>query len=259
MKIIDVVKTYNLKAYKKYGQHFLTDPRILNKIASFANINEFDNVVEIGPGPGGLTRALLASNPLHVFAIEIDKRCIESLDAIEDKSKLTVIESDALLIDLDETINSNYKIVANLPYNIGTKLIVKWLTKEKNVTSITSMLQKEVAIRMTAKPGTKDYGRLSVLVQLLGDVSIKMHLSKGAFSPPPKVASSVIHIDLKKNIDRSIIEKLEIVTHLIFSNRRKTLKNALENAFVKEIEGFDMSIRGETLSPEQILDLSKKL
>ena len=255
LKISDVIKSYNLKAYKKHGQHFLTDPVILKKIASFATINELDNVVEIGPGPGGLTRALIELNPKKIFAIEIDQRCIDSLIEINNKENLVIIKSDALLINLDNTINDKFKIVANLPYNIGTKLIIKWLSEERNLTSITAMLQKEVAIRMISKPGTKDYGRLSVLTQLLCDVSIKMHLNKGAFSPPPKVESCVVHMNIKEDFDRSIISKLEMVTHSIFSNRRKILKNA----FGQTIDGFDMNIRGETLNPYQILDLCKKL
>lgn len=253
MKIKEIISSYGLNAFKKYGQHFLTDPNILNRIARITDIDAHTPVIEIGPGPGGLTRSLIETDAPMVFAVELDIRCIKILKETIKNPKLSLINKNALLVDTDEITDSKYKIVGNLPYNIATPLIIKWLTTAINVSSITAMVQKEVALRMVAKPSTKDYGRLSVIVQLLGNPSIKMALAPGAFYPPPKVESCVVHIDVFKNRDFSMIKKLESITHSIFSSRRKMMRSV----FKEDIKGFDMTARGETLSPQQIYDLCK--
>ena len=192
-----VIRQYELFARKTLGQHFLLDPHLIAKVAACAGDLKGHHVIEIGPGPGGLTRVLLAAGAKQVVAVEKDARCVRALGDLASHYEgiLTVVEHDALETDLTALTPSPRKIVANLPYNIGTPLLLQWLDAisrqgKDAFTSLTLMFQKEVARRIVAPPGGKDYGRLSVMTQWLCEVEWHFDLPPGAFSPPPKVPST---------------------------------------------------------------------
>ncbi|MEP5197769.1 MAG: 16S rRNA (adenine(1518)-N(6)/adenine(1519)-N(6))-dimethyltransferase RsmA, partial [Roseobacter sp.] len=195
----DVIRTHDLQARKSMGQNFLLDLNLTAKIARQAgNLNDCD-VLEIGPGPGGLTRGLLAEGARKVLAIEKDARCLPALKEIEAAypGQLEVINGDALAIDPLASLRPPIRVAANLPYNVGTELLVRWLTPPTWPPfwqSLTLMFQREVAERIVAKPGSKTYGRLAILAQWRSDARIVMQLPPEAFTPPPKVSSSVVHL-----------------------------------------------------------------
>lgn len=231
----DTIQKYELNARKEFGQHFLLDLNITDKIARAAGNLDHCIVIEVGPGPGGLTRSLLLHGAAKVIAIEKDQRCIAALEELKSVAgeKLEIIKGDALEIDEKDTVkkhlnNNTLKIVSNLPYNISTVLLVKWLGSIRLYTQLTLMFQKEVAERITAKPGGKDYGRLSVLSQWLCDIRHEFDLPARAFVPPPKVDSAVLtFIPRTKPLaeaDKSTLEKL---LQAVFSQRRKMLRKSL--------------------------------
>ena len=195
----DVIATHGLNARKSLGQNFLLDLNLTSKIARQAgDVTECD-VLEIGPGPGGLTRGLLAQGARRVLAIEKDARCLPALTEISDAypDRLQVIEGDALEIDPLEYLTPPIRVAANLPYNVGTELLVRWLTPKEwppYWQSLTLMFQLEVAHRITATPGSKAYGRLAILAQWRADAHIVIQLPPSAFTPPPKVSSAVVHL-----------------------------------------------------------------
>ena len=237
------IDAYGLSTRKALGQHFLLDANIVRRITSYAGDVKGCTLIEIGPGPGGLTRALLESEAAHVVVIEKDERCIPIMRDLQEKvgDRLKVIVEDALKIDVTQ-FPAPRKIVANLPYNVGTELLLKWLADIANdpttYQSMTLMFQKEVAERITADHGSKTYGRLSVYAQWLCDVRYDMELPPGAFSPPPKVSSAVITLiprtkplfDVKK-------ETLEKILAKAFGQRRKMLRGALKG-LVEDVEGL---------------------
>ena len=196
----DVILKYNLEAKKSLGQNFLHDLNLTSKIALLSGSIENSTILEIGAGPGALTRGLLASGAKKVIALERDKRCIPALMDIADyyDGKLEILERDALKFDLNEIKDlGSLKIISNLPYNIGTELLVKWLTPiiwPPKWEDMTLMFQKEVAERIVAIPGTKAYGRLSVLAQWRCNANIRMTVSPDAFRPKPKVQSAVVSV-----------------------------------------------------------------
>ncbi len=227
----EVIRDYNLRADKRLGQHFLLDANILKRIVSFAGDLSGRTVLEVGPGPGGLTRALLATDAEHIVAIETDPRCIEALGELSDQAsgRLRVIEADALQVDLASLSDQQLTIVANLPYNVGTALLLRWLDRLSHIESMTLMFQREVAERLLAAPGTRSYGRLSVIVQWLCSVERMMNLPGKAFVPPPKVASSIIQLTPHDEpLAPASKPLLEQVIAAAFGQRRKMLRTSLK-------------------------------
>lgn len=276
-KTLEIINENNFIFQKKFGQNFLIDSNILDKIVKGAELTEEDVVLEIGPGIGSLTQ-VLAEKAKKVIAIEIDKKLIPILEqTLGNYANLTIINDDILKIDLMNLINlyndgKSIKVIANLPYYITTPIIMSLFENHIPVESITVMVQKEVADRMQAKPGTKDYGALSLAVQYYSDPNIITQVGPNCFIPAPKVGSSVIC--LKKLQNRSLESELENllfkVIKIAFSQRRKTLINCLtkddtlgvsKNIIIEVLEkmGLDIRIRGEALSLEQFIILTKNL
>lgn len=232
----EVINTYELAARKSLGQNFLLDLNLTAKIARQAGDMADCDVLEIGPGPGGLTRGLLAEGARHVLAIEKDRRCLPALAEVAEHypGRLTVIEGDALEIDPLSHLTPPIRVAANLPYNVGTELLVRWLTPPQWPPfwqSLTLMFQREVAERIVATPGSKAYGRLAVLAQWRSDARIVMQLPPGAFTPPPKVSSSVVHLtalpEPRYPADPAVLSR---VVAMAFNQRRKMLRSALKGA-----------------------------
>ena len=230
----DVIATHGLSARKSLGQNFILDLNLTAKIARQAgDLSECD-VLEIGPGPGGLTRGLLAEGARRVLAIEKDRRCIPALAEIAEhyKDRLQIIEGDALNIDPLAHLTPPIRIAANLPYNVGTELLVRWLTPKEWPPfwqTLTLMFQKEVAERIVAAPGSKAYGRLAILASWRAEAKIAIHLPPSAFTPPPKVSSAVVHIKaLEKPRFEADAAVLERVVAAAFNQRRKMLRVALK-------------------------------
>jgi len=227
----DTIAQFGLKPDKSLGQHFLLDPHLLSGIAAAAGPLAGLNVIEVGPGPGGLTRALLATEAAHVTAIEFDPRAVAAIQALAEHAggRLTILHADALKTNLAELTPAPRAIVANLPYNIGTPLLITWLAQAAAFTSLTLMFQLEVAERICATPSTPAYGRLSVLSQWLCDARILMHIPASAFSPPPKVDSALIRLTPKPNQPTTQhFQTMERLTAAAFGQRRKMLRGALK-------------------------------
>jgi len=259
----DVIATYDLMARKSLGQHFLCDLTITRKIAEHAGELSGCTVYEIGPGPGGLTRALVASGAKRIIAIEKDRRCIVALSDVVRASdgRLEVIEGDALAIDLLKLARRPRAVVANLPYNIGTELLIKWLRQIDGFQSLTLMFQKEVADRLTAAPGSKIYGRLSVIAQFCCNVKQVMNLPAGAFTPPPKVDSTVVRLTPRADRPEDVrFEDIERVTAAGFGQRRKMLRSSLKSLGGEGLltrAGIDPTLRAENLSLTDFENLAR--
>ncbi len=268
----EVIAAHGLSAKKSLGQNFLLDLNLTAKIARAAGDLTTHDVLEIGPGPGGLTRGLLASGARHVVAVEKDARAIPALKEIAEAypGRLTVIEGDALDIDPLKHLTPPIRIAANLPYNVGTELLTGWLDPTDGAwppfwDSLTLMFQKEVAQRIVAAPGSKAYGRLSVLAAWRTEARIAMELPPEAFTPPPKIRSAVVHI---RRLDAPRFEAdaatLRHVVATAFNQRRKMLRASLKGLH-PEIEGvlLDAGIkptaRAETLSLEEFCTLARAL
>ena len=231
----DVIATHGLAAKKSLGQNFLLDLNLTAKIARLAGDLSTSDVLEVGPGPGGLTRGLLAEGARRVLAIEKDPRCLPALAEISAAypGQLQVIGGDALDVNALEHLTPPIKIAANLPYNVGTELLVRWLTPPEWPPfwdTLTLMFQLEVAQRITAQPGSKAYGRLALLAQWRSDPRIVLELPPEAFSPPPKVKSAVVHLtalpEPRFPADARILNK---VVSAAFNQRRKMLRSALKS------------------------------
>ncbi len=240
----DVISRHQLRAKKSLGQNFLLDLNLTSKIARYAgNLDQFD-ILEIGPGPGGLTRSLLNEGARKVVAIEKDSRCIEALEEIQATfpGRLKLLQGDALSTNASEHLADPVRIIANLPYNIGTELLVRWLTSKTWPSfwqSMTLMFQKEVANRIVASPGSKAYGRLSVMSQWRCDTKIAFNVPATAFTPPPKVESTLVHFEaLKEPKFPAEVEVLEFVVSKAFNQRRKMLRGALKGYFQNVEEGL---------------------
>jgi len=227
----EVIARYGLRADKRLGQHFLLDPAILARIAALAGDLEGRTVLEVGPGPGGLTRALLQTRARRIVALERDPRCIRALGELAGHAgaRLEVIEADALDFELGQLGAERLTIVANLPYNIATALLQKWLDEIGRIDALTLMFQREVADRLVARPGSAAYGRLSVLVQWLCEVDGVMRLPAGAFVPPPRVSSSLVRL-VPRPAPLAPAERpaLEKVLGAAFGQRRKMLRASLK-------------------------------
>jgi 16S rRNA (adenine1518-N6/adenine1519-N6)-dimethyltransferase len=231
----DVIRRHGLSAKKSLGQNFLLDLNLTGRIARAAGPLEDVTVVEVGPGPGGLTRALLANGAKRVIAIERDERCIEMLKEIAEAApgRLTIVAGDALTVDLRPHLDGGTaRIVANLPYNIATALLINWITADTWPSwfdRLTLMFQREVAERIVAAPGSKTYGRLSVLAQWRTDAKILFDVNPSAFVPPPKVTSSVVQLVPKAAPLACDRRTLERVTGAAFGQRRKMLRQSLKS------------------------------
>lgn len=229
----DVITRHGLSANKRLGQNFLLDLNLTGRIARAAGDLHGVDVIEVGPGPGGLTRALLSAGAATVTAIEKDRRCLPALEEIAQHypGRLRVLSADALAVDCATLTPGPCRIVANLPYNIATPLLVKWLQATPwppPYRSMTLMFQKEVAERIVAAPGNKVYGRLSVLAGWRSDARIAFDVSPRAFTPSPKVTSSIVHIEPKTKPLACSIDALERVTAAAFGQRRKMLRQSLK-------------------------------
>ena len=230
----DVIATHGLSARKSLGQNFLLDLNLTARIARVAGDLSGSDILEVGPGPGGLTRGLLAEGACRVLAVEKDPRCLPALAEIAAAypGQLEVIEGDALDVDALAHLTPPIRIAANLPYNVGTELLVRWLTPKEWPpvwSSMTLMFQKEVAERIVAAPGSKAYGRLALLAQWRADAHIALHLPPEAFTPPPKVSSAVVHLTaLPKARFEADAAVLNRVVAAGFNQRRKMLRSALK-------------------------------
>lgn len=249
----DVIARHELMAKKSLGQNFLLDLNLTARIARQAGPLEGHDVLEIGPGPGGLTRALLAGGAERVIAVERDPRCLPALAEIAARypGRLEVIEGDALDAPWTGHVRRPVRIVANLPYNVATPLLTGWLETEPwppFYVSMTLMFQKEVAERICAAPGSKAYGRLSVLAQWRTRPAIAMEIGPRAFTPPPKISSAVVHFEPRSEPLECDIRALETVTRAAFGQRRKMLRASLKPIGGEELAsraGIDPQLRAE--------------
>lgn len=231
----ETIQQFKLLAKKSLGQNFLLNMDTVRRVARAGGDLSQVTVIEVGPGPGGLTRALLEQGAQRVIAIEKDPRCLEVLQQLQTivLDRLMILNVDALSVVVQDLAEGPLKIVANLPYNVGTPLLIQWLHHLDRIQSMTLMFQKEVAMRIIAKPKTNAYGRLSIICQYLCEVEKAFDLPAGAFSPPPKVTSSVVVFYPKVLTDegRSLLPFLEKVTQAAFGQRRKMLRASLKGMF----------------------------
>lgn len=268
----EVIREFDLRAKKSFGQNFLLDLNLTRKIARVAGDLADSVVYEVGPGPGGLTRGLLAEGAKRVVAVEMDERCLPALAEVSKAydGRLSVHQGDALDMDeptlLEPQPGETLRIASNLPYNVGTMLLIKWLTLDEWkpwFASLTLMFQREVAERIVAKPGSKAYGRLSVLAQWRGKVRIAVNVPAAAFTPPPKVASAVIHYEPSDPLDSVVkLKDLELVVERAFGQRRKMLRASLKSLPVNAGEllakaGIDETRRAEDVSVEEYVRLAR--
>jgi 16S rRNA (adenine1518-N6/adenine1519-N6)-dimethyltransferase len=266
----DVIRAHELSAKKSFGQNFLLDLNLTARIARAAGDLAGCDVFEVGPGPGGLTRGLLAMGARRVLAVEKDARCLPALAEIAAAypDRLTVIEGDALAVDALTHLTPPIKIVANLPYNVGTELLIRWMTPAQWPPvwdSLTLMFQREVAERIVARPGSKAYGRLALMVQWRADAKIVLSLPPEAFTPPPKVSSAVVHITAlpapRYPADARVLER---VVAAAFGQRRKMLRAALKGVH-PEIEamlvraGIAPTARAEEVGLEAFCRLAREV
>lgn len=262
----EVIRRHGLGARKALGQNFLLDLNLTRRIARAAGPLEGFHIVEVGPGPGGLTRALLLEGAFHVSAIERDRRCLPALAELADAfpGRLSVISGDALAIDPATLGPAPRKLVANLPYNIATALLLNWLPKLQDFASLTLMFQKEVAQRLVAAPGSKSYGRLSVVVQWLAEIELLFDISPKAFVPPPKVTSTVVRLTPRAvPLAPCDMADLERATAAAFGQRRKMLRQSLKSLgdamALTAAAQIDPTARAETLTVQQFCALARAL
>ncbi|MEP2235224.1 MAG: 16S rRNA (adenine(1518)-N(6)/adenine(1519)-N(6))-dimethyltransferase RsmA [Alteripontixanthobacter sp.] len=264
----EVIARHGLSASKALGQNFLFDEQLLDRIAAIPGDLSGRAVLEVGPGPGGLTRALLRAGA-KVTAIEMDTRCLPALEELGEAfpGQLRVLQGDAMKLDHDALMDGEpYAVLSNLPYNVGTALFVKWLGGEDwppNWTSLTLMFQQEVAQRIASRPGTSAYGRLAVLAQWRSSARLAMKVHRSAFTPPPKVMSAIVHVepgDMPQGVSAKLLETL---TAAAFGQRRKMLRQSLKSvpgavdALAKV--GIEETRRAETLEVGEFVALARHL
>ena len=264
----DVIERHGLQAKKSLGQNFLLDLNLTSKVARTAGDLSQTTVIEVGPGPGGLTRALLMNGARRVVAIERDERCLAALAEVSAHypGRLEVIPGDALKTDFAALADGGpVRIVANLPYNIGTELLIRWLTVPSwppFYASMTLMFQREVAERIVAAPATANYGRLGVLAGWRTQAKIAFDVPPQAFTPPPKVTSSVVHLVPRESPLPADVKKLGRVTEAAFGQRRKMLRQSLKSLGgerLLEATDIDGTRRAETLSVEEFVRLANAI
>lgn len=259
----DVIRRHDLAAKRALGQHFLLDLNLTARVARAAGDLAGCSVIEVGPGPGGLTRSLLAAGAEVVFAVEKDPRCVAALTELAalHPERLRVVEADALALDLAALAPPPRRIVANLPYNVATPLLLGWLRRIDAFAGLTLMFQKEVADRLTAAPGSPHYGRLSVITQWLTRPRYEFTVDRRAFTPPPKVTSGVVTlIPRPAPLAPASFAALERVTAAAFGQRRKMLRGSLKALGVDPAAaGIDATRRAEELSVEQFCALARLL
>ena len=264
----EVIARHGLSATKALGQNFLFDEQLLNRIAALPGSLEGRRVLEIGPGPGGLTRALLRAGA-RVTAIEMDQRCLPALAELGEAfpGQLDVIQGDALKLDHNQIMGGEpYTILSNLPYNVGTALFTRWMGGQDWPplwNSLTLMFQHEVAQRIVAQPGASAYGRLAVLAQWRGTAKLAMKVHRSAFTPPPKVMSAIVHVEPEAMPEGVSAKVLERVTEAAFGQRRKMLRQSLKSipgaVEVLETIGIDPQRRAETLKITDFVALARAL
>ena len=242
------------QARKRFGQNFLVDDQIVNRIVATISPKKSDNIVEIGPGKGALTFPLL-QNLDHLSVIEIDRDLI-SLLKLKKQDKLTIYEADALKFDYG-LISNNLRIVGNLPYNISSPLLFRLLSSKNQIIDMTFMLQKEVVDRIVASHGSKTYGRISVMMQAFFEVESMFTVPKESFDPQPKIESAILYLKTRTKPLTENIKLLEKIVKISFSQRRKTLKNCLKSILSQEQTKIDLSQRAEMLSVENFITLMK--
>lgn len=264
-----IVESHGLLAKKALGQNFLLDRNITDKIIRLSlekqEKKDFrdEYVFEIGPGPGGLTRSVLCQNPKQLTVVEMDERCIDIMKEIKEKTGdcLEIINGDALKVDFSRFEGKPKNIVSNLPYNISVPLLIGWLKQIKSYDSLTLMFQKEVADRITAPIKSKDYGRISILSQILCKIDRLFDISPECFVPAPKIFSTVVLFrPLEREISPEIIERIEKITALAFAQRRKMIRQSLKSWSGIEEKcatlNIPMTARAEEITPEQYLRLA---
>lgn len=260
----DVIARHGLEPRKSLGQHFLLDPNLLRRIAALAGPLEGRNVVEVGPGPGGLTRALLATKLARLDAVELDPRALTALSEIQAlDGRLVAHGADALALDLTTLAPAPRQIVANLPYNVGTPLLVGWLRQAGAWERMTLMFQREVADRIVAAPGTESYGRLAVIANWVAETAILTDIPPGAFHPPPRVVSSVVAI-VPRQVQpaAALFAAMERVTAAAFGQRRKMLRGALKGIGGEALlarAGVAGDRRAETLTVAEFEKLAEEV
>lgn len=265
----EVLSRHGLDARKSLGQHFLLDPVLLGRIVAQAGDLDGRHVVEVGPGPGGLTRALLATSAETVTAIEIDSRAVLAIEELRqavngaEGDRLRLIEDDAMRLDLASLVPEPRQIVANLPYNVGTPLLIGWLRQAASWERLTLMFQMEVAERIAAAPGADAYGRLAVLAQWTCRADLLMRIPPGAFLPPPKVFSAVVGlVPHPVQPPPDLFRSMERLTAAAFGQRRKMLRGSLKSVGGEALldrAGIDPQRRAETLSVEEFDRLAQLL
>lgn len=262
--LTELLKENGLMADKKLGQNFLLDLNVTRKIVRLAGDLENKTIIEVGPGPGGLTRALLETEAKKVIAVEMDKRFVElhqnTLKPLF-SDRFDIIEGDALEYDIKDKVT----IIANLPYNIATPLLMGWLKRADKIENMALMFQKEVADRILATPSSKQYGRLSIICQYMCKCSRLMTLPPNAFTPPPKIHSSVVKLvpfDVEEKL--KLLPKLETLTQEAFSQRRKMLRQGLKSRLQKNPNflsdlGIDETLRAENLSVDDFVKMAQSI
>lgn len=275
MSLKDVLDKHNFRFKKKFGQNFITDPGILKKIVDTGDISREDVIVEIGPGAGTLTKAI-AREAKQVIAIEIDKDLIPILEEnLAEFENVSIIEGDALKINLDQLVEEEtgqskpYKVIANLPYYITSPLVMHFLESEFNIKRIVIMVQKEVAQRFSAEPGTKDYGALTVSLNFYTKPSIAFYVSRNVFMPKPEVDSAVVDLEVREEPPYQLndLNMLRRLVKAAFNQRRKTLNNALKTLNIDKDKiaqllheaNIDPKRRGETLTLEEFVRVANRL
>ena len=264
----EVIARHGLSASKALGQNFLFDEQLLDRIAAVPGDLDGKSVLEVGPGPGGLTRALLRAGA-NVTAIEMDRRCLPALAELAEAypGKLRVIEGDALKLDHGEVMGGKpFAVLSNLPYNVGTALFTRWMGGEEwppQWTSLTLMFQQEVAQRIVSPVGFSAYGRLAVLAQWRAEARLAMKVHRSAFTPPPKVMSAIVHVapaSMPKDVSARVLER---VTEAAFGQRRKMLRQSLKAmpgaVAALETLGIDPQRRAETLTVAEFVALARVL
>ena len=263
----EVIKKHGLSANKALGQNFLFDMQLLDRIAAVPGDLEGQTVFEVGPGPGGLTRALLQAGA-RVTAVERDSRCLPALAELGEhfQGQLNVMDDDALKVDLASLFDEPFHIVSNLPYNVGSALLIKWLSEPiwpPQWQSLTLMFQREVADRIVAREGTEAYGRLSILAQWRCEARLAMTVHRSAFTPPPKVMSAIVHLVPKAQPEGVSPDVLAHLTQAAFGQRRKMLRQSLKSlpGALEALErlGIDSSRRPETVSVEDFVAIARLL